>query len=152
MNQPIQKPIKRLAENLLKDSEQLAAMIAVTFLENGDVRAHGAGLVSQNPEMAIYGAARMLFTLLSSYEPEDAGSLTISLLPSNGVKFEATGEANKDPRATLFLIGRALQELTRIIHEMDNVVADNASETQPSQEQSPQETEQPLLYTEIPAP
>jgi hypothetical protein len=148
MNQPIQKPIKRLAENLLKDSEQLAAMIAVTFLENGDVRAHGAGLVSQNPEMAIYGAARMLFTLLSSYEPEDAGSLTISILPSKGVKFEATGEANKDPRATLFLIGRALQELTRIIHEMDNVV----SETQPSQEQSPQEPEQPLPHTETPAP
>lgn len=140
MNQPIQKPIKRLAENLLKDSESLAAMVAVTFLENGEVRAHGAGLVTQNPEMAIYGAARMIFTLLGAYEPKDAGALTIDLLPENGVRFQATGEANQDPRATLFLLGRALIELTKIIHEAGNVT--EASETPPSQEQSPQEPAQ----------
>lgn len=134
MNQPIQKPIKRLAENLLKDSESLAAMIAVTYLDNGDVRAHGAGLVTSNPEMAIYGAARMLFTLLGNYEPNDPGTFTIELLPDNGVKFTATGEANQDPRATLFLLGRALIELTKIIHEAGNVT--EVSETPPSQEQS----------------
>lgn len=133
MNQPIQKPIKRLAENLLKDSESLAAMIAVTFLENGDVRAHGAGLVSQNPEMAIYGAARMLFTLLGNYEPKDPGSLTMSLPPEGDVVFTATGEANQDPRATLFLIGRALIKLTKLIHDMGNVTEEEASETASSQ-------------------
>ena len=124
MNEPIEKPIKRLAKDLLKDSEIVEGLIAVSFLPGGEVRAHGAGIVTQAPELALYGAARMIATLLGKYEPDNiSGSLLISMQKGKA-DFIATGDMNVDPRAVIYSLMASLVEISRIVSEANNVTQD----------------------------
>src|SRR3990172_8666135 len=120
----IEEPIKRLCKALLEDSELCEAMVAVAFLTNGDARVHGAGLVSTQPELAIFGAARLLHSLLGDYKTASVGGITIEINEMEKVAINATGQANEDPRATLFLLSLALVEQAKVIHDADNLVSE----------------------------
>jgi hypothetical protein len=130
MNTPIQKPIKRLTEELLKDSEHLSALLAISFLPDGQVRAHGAGLISTEPALALYGTARLLVSLISNYSLEKDTSLTVNFKEG---QLQITGEglAAEDPRATVALLAMTLVELAGLINQMDNLVEEKPASTNP---------------------
>ena len=126
MSEQIEKPCKRLIKELLKDADGLEAIMACTFTPDGAVRAHGAGLISQAPEMALFGIARMLHALLGGELPESVrnGSLTIEFKSIDKIGFTATGAADSDPRVVLHLISRTLLEMAQIIATAENVMPD----------------------------
>lgn len=126
MTEQIEKPCKQLAKKLLKDADDCEGLMACTFTTGGEVRAHGAGLIITNPELALYGTARLVFALLGKELPKHIlnGSLTLTFKEEGGVHIEATDGVGMDPRSSLHLIGSALIEFSRLVAESGNVTED----------------------------
>lgn len=122
MNQPIEKPIKRMCKNLLEDSEYLDSLIAVAFMPNGDVKCHGSGLVSSQPELALFGAARMILTLIGDFKLKGESMIAITHKNDGSLQIDTGGQTDTDPRAAVALISLQLLELAKVIAGMENVM------------------------------
>jgi hypothetical protein len=136
MNQPIVKPIKRLAQDLLKDSELIEGLVAVEYLFNGDIRVHGAGIVHAQPELVLFASARLVAALMSGFNPTEAGQITIDINAGGKCDFRTTGAADTDPRMTLHAVVQTLIAVASIIQEQNNLMKENVSRTDTEAENS----------------
>jgi hypothetical protein len=136
MSEQIEKPIKRLAKDLLKDAEVAEGLLAVVFAPDGGVKVHGAGVVHEVPELVLFGAARLIAALMGSFKPGPAGQFAVDMKEGGECQFQTAGSADEDPRVTLHMIVQTLIALTEIIRTQDNLVKEQVASTETEAENS----------------
>lgn len=122
MNQPLEKPIKRLCKDLLADSELLDGIVAVSFTPNGDLKCHGAGIVSTQPELALIAAARLICTLIGDFGLSGHSHIDIMHSADGRIQITTGGQTDTDPRAVVALLSCGLIELAKVIAGLENVM------------------------------